>query len=123
MIRINKHSKLSLSIEFDEEGAKELLSALKKTISMQNAIIQVNNELKGGAIDLEFIQDDDMNRIVFNNNRIILRMDTEDIEYTIERLIDGMDSKYFYPAEVCECAQNRKRKDIAVYAQFINKDK
>jgi hypothetical protein len=121
MIGINKYSKLSLSIEFDEEGAKDLLSALKETICMKTAIIQVNNELNGGTVDLEFIQDDDMNRILFNNNKIILRMDTEDIEYTIERLIDSIDSKYFYPAEVCECSQNRKRKDIAVYAHFIKK--
>lgn len=123
MIRINKHSKLSLSIEFDEKGAKELLSTLQETISMHTAIIQVNDELKGSTIKLEFIQDDDMDRILFNNNKIILRMDTEEIEYTIERLIDGMDSKYFYPAEICDCVQDKKGKEISVYAQFIKKVK
>lgn len=96
---------------------------MQETICMQTSIIKVNNELKEGAIELEFIQDDDMNRILFNNNKIILRIDTEDIEYTIERLIESIDSKYFYPAEVCECTQNRKRKDIAVYAHFRNCDK
>lgn len=123
MIRINKYSKLSLNIEFDDEGAKYLLSAFQEAICMQTAVIQVINEIKGGTIDLEFIKDDESNRILFNNNKIILWMDTEDIEYAIERLIDSIDSKYFYPAEVCECTQNGKRKDISIYAHFIKNNK
>lgn len=121
MININKENELALKIEFDEEGSKELIKVLEKTIHMQRGLLEVKNKINGNTIDLEFIQNDDINKILFNDNKIVIMIDKDEIEYAIERFIESIDSKYFYPAEVCECSN--KKKYLTVYADFINSRK
>ncbi|CDM70302.1 hypothetical protein CM240_3185 [Clostridium bornimense] len=118
MININKESELSLKIEFDEEGSKGLIKVLEDTIHMKNGIIEVNNKVNQDTIGLEFIQDNDMNEIIFGNNKIVIKIDKDEIEYAIERFIESKESKCFYPAEVCECYY--KKKYLTVYAELLN---
>lgn len=118
MIIINKESELSLKIEFDKEGSKRLIKALEDAIHTQSGLIEVNIKNNQNTIDLEFIQDNDMNEIIFSKDKIVIRIDKDEIEYAIERFIESKDSKCFYPAEVCECSN--KKKYLTVYAEFYN---
>jgi hypothetical protein len=118
LLYLYTNNKYSIKIEFDEQGAKNLIEGLKNALKNDRSILKVTNIEEGKVIDLTFVKNDVTNNILFSQKELVIEMDIDEIEYAIERFYQSINNKTFFPAEVCEGIHNRK--NITVYAKYID---
>lgn len=113
MIRFEFTGKMSAEILFDESGIEELITLFSEVLDSDEAVIRIEKDRI-----LKVKRNEDVNTInLLQNNSITITMDSDEIEYVIERLKSCLVEKAFYPAEFCELRY--KQKDVTVYAEYV----
>ncbi|MBO2946227.1 hypothetical protein JJQ72_19860 [Paenibacillus sp. F411] len=113
MIRFEITGKISAKILFDDSGIEELITLLSEVLYSDEAVIRIEKDRI-----LKVKRNEDINTInSLQNNSITITMDSDEIEYVIERLKICFVEKEFYPAEFCELRY--KQKDVTVYAEYV----
>ena len=117
MIRIYKENRYSIKIEFDEQGAKKLIDGLKQSLNNEVGLIEATDMISGKKINIAFINNDDLNNIQFSKNNLIIELDSDEIEYAIERFTKSIIQKDFFPAELCEGTLDKH--NVTLYARYF----
>ncbi len=118
MLKLYAGNRYSIKIEFDEQGAKDLIEGLKNVLKNESNTLKATDLEERKDIDLTFIKNSVTNNILFSQKKLIIEMDDDEIEYAIERFEHSINNKQFFPAELCEGILNRK--NITVYARYID---
>lgn len=114
MVSFKKESKTSARLEFDDEGVEELLVLLSKALNDNVGFIEICEQKI-----LKITKNEYQSTLsISNDNSITIELDTDEIEYAVERLNRCAREKVFYPAEFCELKY--KKSDITVYGMCIN---
>lgn len=114
MIKFNKDSKLSAFLEFDTEGAEELITVLSKVKNNVIGTVRIN-----GDIELKITKNEIKSSFSFNkNSSISIELDTDELDYAMERLTNCAINRGFYPAEFCELEYNKSH--ITIYGKYVD---
>lgn len=114
MVSFKKESKTSARLEFDNEGVEELLVILSKALNDSIGFIEICDKKI-----LKITKNEYQSTLsISNDNSITIELDTDEIEYAVERFNRCSKEKAFYPAEFCELKY--KKSDISVYGMYID---
>lgn len=116
MIRIYKDNRCSIKIDFDEQGAKKLIKELKTSLDNGVGILEATDMISGRVLKMTFKRNDVSNNIQLSQNSLDIELDSDEIEYAIERFSESIIRKAFFPAELCEGILNPK--NVTLYAEY-----
>ncbi|MCK4261158.1 MAG: hypothetical protein KAX49_19445 [Halanaerobiales bacterium] len=101
MIQFNKDSKISITMKFDHYGANSLMNSLSAALNDKALLIQIDEHKT--SKQLKFLKNEIDSSIFFARDEVIvIELDTDELEYAIERLNNCIKEKEFYPVEFFE---------------------
>ncbi|GGO00210.1 hypothetical protein [Saccharibacillus kuerlensis] len=113
MIEFKLTGKISAKIVFDDSGIEELITLFSEVLDSNEAWTRIAEDRI-----LKVIRNEEASTMnLLQNNSITMTMDSDEIEYVIERLKICLVEKVFYPAEFCELRY--KQKDVTIYAEYV----
>jgi hypothetical protein len=121
MIRFLKDGKYSIKMEFDLNGAKELLKLFELAYKNLSAsvLLDFESSIEKGKYQKELyvVKNDLDNRIYRKSTTLILELDNPSIEYGVHKLSECINGEDFYPAEFCEVSF--RETNVTIYGFFI----
>ena len=115
MIKLNKNSTSSFSIQMDAEGINESLEYLKNVNEERNGYLKIM--YWGGEIKLQIELNMNIDEIRISKDIVVIYMDYEELEYFEHRLEEALNSGCFYPAEICE--RRHKNNYTTLYCDIV----
>ena len=113
MVWFENTGKTSAKIFFDDRGIEKLITLLSEVLDSDEALIRIEKDRI-----LKVKRNEEVSTVnLLQNSSITITMDSDEIEYAIERLKICLVEKVFYPAEFCELRY--KQKDLTVYAEYV----
>ncbi|MTH55353.1 hypothetical protein GKZ89_18320 [Bacillus mangrovi] len=120
MIRIYRDDEDALKLEFNFTGAVKLKEMFEKSLDKGKAGIQISNSYLEDYKPIHvFIvtNQGDPSELTYNEGEIILELDSDIIEFSIDRFNDSVSNKDFFPAEICDV--DYKEFELTIYGIFI----
>ncbi|WP_345243608.1 hypothetical protein [Pontibacillus salipaludis] len=120
MIRIYRDDKYAFKLEFDFTGAKELNEMFKKSLEEGKAVIQISNSFLEDYKPINvFIVTNQGNpsELTYNEGELMLELDTDIIEFCIDRFNHSVIERDFFPEEICDV--DYKDFELTIYGIFI----
>lgn len=130
MIKIFRQDKMSICIEFDEEGCCNLLDMFNEICKEKEFELSVEFDprvikmKKGGVLksSIIFCSKNTENESVFTleNNNIIWKMEQDDIEMGIEQFTECKQQGYFFPAEFIQIQTPKNKELDYIYCELVH---
>ena len=117
LIDVCKDGKYSIKISFDKQGSLNLIKNLTNALINKYSDIEAIHKTTQKSIKICFKKNNNINNIIFSKQNLIIELDSDEIEYAIERFKESEIQKIFYPSELCEGIL--KNKNVTIYAQYI----
>jgi len=121
MIRFVRTGRYSLYLEFDVVGASALVSTFQLALKSHEALVEVESDStfkRNVHINkLRVICNEPDNKISYSLSTLILELDSDYLEYGIERLNDCLLGNDFFPAEFYDLIEKSKQ-EVTLYGKF-----
>lgn len=122
MIRFVRTGRYSLYLEFDVVGASTLVSTFQLALKSNEALVEVESDStfkRNVHINkLRVIFNEQDNKISYSLSTLILELDSDCLEYGIERLNDCLLGNDFFPAEFCDVVLKKSKEEVTLYGKF-----
>ncbi|WP_349407785.1 hypothetical protein [Pseudalkalibacillus sp. SCS-8] len=120
VIRIYRDDEYALKLEFDFTGATELKEMFMKSLEEGKAGIQISNSFLEDYKPINVFRvtnQGNPSELTYNDGEFILELDTDIIEFCIDRFNDSVSKSDFIPAEICDV--DYKDFELTIYGIVI----